>query len=190
MVIGGTERVAGRNPGIGPEHEARAGRNHLPEVVREGGLARRRIRGSRPAAWRERACFGRRANRRHDLRRQRLGGEIVVAHLGAVSEPDHRRPVRLLLPEQGQVLVVQRLAAHGVDEDVDAGAHDGLLIGERGRVRMDLHLVAVRFVDDRGGARLIRCRHFVDGVQRLCAFEEHGVRAAVGRRHAGHEQEA
>ena len=45
-----------------------------------------------------------------------------LADLGRVAQPNHRRPVGLLLPHQREVFVVERLALHHVHEHVGAGA--------------------------------------------------------------------
>ena len=150
-MIGRSERVAGMDAGVGAQHEARAVGDHLRDVVRQCFFTRGEVRRSRPAARRERTRLRGRANRLDDARRQRLIDErIVVADLGSIAEPDDRRPVRFLLTEERQELVVELLALHGVHEHIDAGAHHRLLVRERRRVRVHLHLVPVRFVDDRG----------------------------------------
>ena len=56
---------------------------------------------------------------------------------------------RLLLTKERQELVVHRRVAHDVHEHVDACSHDGLLIGECRRMRVNQHLVLVRLVDHR-----------------------------------------
>ena len=139
------------NTGVGAEHQTHARGDHLLKVVGENLLASRRVRRRRSAAWRQRARLGRGADRGDQRRRQRVFEErVVLADLGAVAEADDRRPVRLLLREDRQELVVHHFVLDHVDQHVGPGFHHGLLIGQRRRVRVDQHLVCVRLVDDSG----------------------------------------
>ena len=136
-------------PGVGGQHHAGAGLQHLRKIDGHLLLARGRVRVRRPAAGRQRPPLHRGADGLdHRFRHRLLEERIRLADLGRIAQADHRRPVRLLLAHDRQVLVVERLALHHVDEHVGAGLDHHLLIGEVDGVGVQRHLLLVRLVED------------------------------------------